>query len=466
MINITLQQAHKRFKTVSERLQDELYSVQTAEIVRSVCEENHLAGEKIGDVADATGLVFLGFIHPEDLAREITERIQIPKQVAEQIAGSLNTKLFNKMRSELDTIYAPVPPPLGPEDFEEGLEEAEGKPKPVAAPTPQAATSLKSQEEKGPIDLIKLFGSTPLAASGAIDAGIKPVAPASPKPTPVSPPVAPQTPAAIAAGIKTAPAVPQAAIGGFPSKPFAPPAIQPTALPAKPEDKKNSSVPLSEFEKLGLGKMTKPQHPAMPQAAVKESEPAPVVLFKEQERKIGERTSGFKIDASIPKFSDIKQTSPPPPKAILEFGTDSKASSLVSVPKLAANEKKPENSAATRIVNYTSFRTPVGGDGKPTPQAKPPLAAAGREVKEVTSAPMPQKPPVVPMPPKTAAPSAFPPAGIPKPFNLGSFITPIENKQIKQPVLPPQPAPQPQTPQPPRPRIEPPPIRKPETPNT
>ena len=109
MIKITTQQAQARFKSLPEKLQDALFSLQVAETTGRVAEQNHIPEEKISKVADVAGLVFLGFIHPEEAASEIHERIGIDIKAARSIADSLQVRIFEPLKKELDSAYAPLP---------------------------------------------------------------------------------------------------------------------------------------------------------------------------------------------------------------------------------------------------------------------------------------------------------------------------------------------------------------------
>ncbi len=109
MTSISPQQARARFKIVPSALQDIIFSLQTSEIIRRIAEQNHLPQEKIGGIAEAVGFVLLGFLHPEEAAREIQERAGIDMQVAKAIADAIDSRLFRPIRGELDRLYAPAP---------------------------------------------------------------------------------------------------------------------------------------------------------------------------------------------------------------------------------------------------------------------------------------------------------------------------------------------------------------------
>ena len=109
MTTISIEQARKRYQRLPTSLQDAIFSVQTAEIISQVCDRNNLPKDKMPAVAQAAGLVLLGFIHAEDLTNEIKERIGVTPQVAIAVTNDLASRMFNPLKSDLDKSYAPVP---------------------------------------------------------------------------------------------------------------------------------------------------------------------------------------------------------------------------------------------------------------------------------------------------------------------------------------------------------------------
>lgn len=196
MTNVSVPQARIRLKILPENLQGVLFSAQTAEVIGRIGEENHLSEDKISRVAEATGVAILGFIHIEELPKEIQERAQVPPEVAKNVAASLENRILNSIRSDLDKIYAPVA--AEPEKLEE-----------IKKPSPPAPTG---PAPKPFIDLSSL-SKTPAPAPPA-----KPTA--APSPTglpmqakwktygaaPATPAAAPKTPPP--APLPTTPSVP------------------------------------------------------------------------------------------------------------------------------------------------------------------------------------------------------------------------------------------------------------------
>src|SRR5581483_3313363 len=133
-MTITTPQARERFLTISDRLQDAMFSTQTAEIIDGIVQQFHLNDEKAGIVGKVAGWVLLGFLHPEDVAHEIQQQTAIPSQAATDIAKALDTKIFANLHDDLAAAYAPAPLPT--EEHVTGpkmIQEVSPMPQPVAA---------------------------------------------------------------------------------------------------------------------------------------------------------------------------------------------------------------------------------------------------------------------------------------------------------------------------------------------
>ncbi|TSC82822.1 MAG: solute carrier family 39 (zinc transporter), member 1/2/3 [Parcubacteria group bacterium Gr01-1014_20] len=107
-MTITKEQAQTRFKTLTPLLKSALFSVQTAESIARVAEQNTLPKEKSTQMAEVAGLVILGFLRPEDAAPEIQLRLGVPAQSAKSISDSLSSKIFSPLKIEIDRAYQPL----------------------------------------------------------------------------------------------------------------------------------------------------------------------------------------------------------------------------------------------------------------------------------------------------------------------------------------------------------------------
>jgi len=129
MLKIPRQQVLDRWDSLTDNLREALCSEQNADILWHVCQSQHLSEDKIGIVAILAGDVIMGFAHPEDLAKEIKNELNLNPAIAETIAAEINRKIFIPIKSELEKVYSPVT--------------AEN----IAAKPTEAAQSVPSSEE-------------------------------------------------------------------------------------------------------------------------------------------------------------------------------------------------------------------------------------------------------------------------------------------------------------------------------
>ncbi len=116
------------YKKLPKDVQDAITSVDTADILRQIGDEKNMMIDKIGELADETGLVLLGFTHPSQFVSRLAERLGIEKTLAKEIAEQVNTRIFFSIRENLKKIHG-----LREEEVEE---EAEAEKTPPAPPTP------------------------------------------------------------------------------------------------------------------------------------------------------------------------------------------------------------------------------------------------------------------------------------------------------------------------------------------
>lgn len=107
-MTITKEQAQTRFKTLAPVLRSAIFSVQTAESVARIVEQNTLPKEKAAQMAEVAGLVLLGFLRAEDVAPEIQSRLGVSGQSTRSIADALNSKIFSPLKVEIDRAYEPL----------------------------------------------------------------------------------------------------------------------------------------------------------------------------------------------------------------------------------------------------------------------------------------------------------------------------------------------------------------------
>ena len=108
MISISQDQALDRWGTLPDVLREAIVSESNSDFIWKACNDEHLPDEKIPVVTKLTGYVLLGFLHPEDVAKEIKERLGIDPKTASLVEDSLNKRVFAPLRADLDKVYAPL----------------------------------------------------------------------------------------------------------------------------------------------------------------------------------------------------------------------------------------------------------------------------------------------------------------------------------------------------------------------
>ncbi len=98
----------QRYSTLPQKLQDEIFSYATAEDIARIAGEQHLSPEKTNAIAVFTGRVLLGFLHLEDIKKEIQKTLDLDPRITDAIYQELDKKIFSAFRDEIHNAYDPV----------------------------------------------------------------------------------------------------------------------------------------------------------------------------------------------------------------------------------------------------------------------------------------------------------------------------------------------------------------------
>jgi len=110
MADISKEQAAERYYKLPDNLKRAIISEKSTNIIWEVGEENHLNEQTIRKLAGLVGRVFLGFLHLEDLAGELQEKLEIDKRVAATLSEQLSRKLLRPALSNPELFHDPEPP--------------------------------------------------------------------------------------------------------------------------------------------------------------------------------------------------------------------------------------------------------------------------------------------------------------------------------------------------------------------
>ena len=376
-ITPTQQQIGRRWNILPQEIRDAFFADTNDDSITKLCQSEHLSKEKTDDVFIATGYVLMGFIHPEDLAEELSAAVGLPPQVAAAISGDIDKRIFAPIKGSLEKIFSP---PGEPEGGPKIIRDVSPTPAPSPAPPPVPVPGW-SRSVSGAEPVIKL-SEQPRAKS-----------PTPPPPLPNAAPKLPQS---------------------------APTAWSPSAPIAKGKF-------VDEFERLGLAdgrggapRPPAPTAPTTPSAPKNQAapEPAPVILNDNASFKARPQAPGFHLNVPEQPI-DVKKTvtAPPPKPAVLEFGA------------------APTAAPSPRVVHYGEFKSPSPESPiRPKAQTPPPPPRPEkdipRNITEITAEPLPAKLPVSrdqkAAPPKPAPPPspAVPPKPAPPPSPPQKFSPP------------------------------------------
>jgi len=101
----TQEQLQEAYRKLPKDIQDAIFSVDVAEAIKAIGEKYKLMIDKIGELADETGLVMLGFTHPSQFVSHLADRLEIDKTIAKEIAEEINLKVFSPIRENLKKIH-------------------------------------------------------------------------------------------------------------------------------------------------------------------------------------------------------------------------------------------------------------------------------------------------------------------------------------------------------------------------
>lgn len=93
------------YEKLPQEVKDAIFSIDSATMIQKIAKNYKLTVDKMGELADETGLVMLGLTHPRDYISNLSRRLEINKETAKKIAEEINTQIFSKIRESLKRIH-------------------------------------------------------------------------------------------------------------------------------------------------------------------------------------------------------------------------------------------------------------------------------------------------------------------------------------------------------------------------
>jgi len=104
----------ERFRDLPEDLQKAIFSPNTADAILAAGKNSGIAIDKIGELADETGLVMLGITPPGEFIRNLTRRLELDPEKAKAVAEEINQKIFQPVRESLKKVHGLGEAPKAP----------------------------------------------------------------------------------------------------------------------------------------------------------------------------------------------------------------------------------------------------------------------------------------------------------------------------------------------------------------
>ena len=102
---LTEEQILEKYEQLPEDLKEAIFSVEMTEAIKGIGAKYKLAIDKIGALANESGMVMFGATRPKDFVSNLMSRLGIDKDTAEKIASDVNSQVFLKVRESLKKLH-------------------------------------------------------------------------------------------------------------------------------------------------------------------------------------------------------------------------------------------------------------------------------------------------------------------------------------------------------------------------
>ena len=95
----------EKYEKLSPKLKEVLSSPEISEKVLAIGDRFKIPEEKIEDLAMLSTMIFLGVLPLPELAKELTEELEIEENVSKELSQTLEVEVFSNYKDELEKIY-------------------------------------------------------------------------------------------------------------------------------------------------------------------------------------------------------------------------------------------------------------------------------------------------------------------------------------------------------------------------
>jgi hypothetical protein len=102
----TKSQLDKMFAELPDDVKEAMTSVDTVDILKEIQDKYHFHLDQIGDLSAEVGMLMLGATPPQRFISNVEKNLSITKEIATEIATTINEKIFKKVRHSLMELHA------------------------------------------------------------------------------------------------------------------------------------------------------------------------------------------------------------------------------------------------------------------------------------------------------------------------------------------------------------------------
>jgi len=93
------------YNKLPEELKSAIFSEKTAASIWNICVKNKIEEDKISNVAQLVGQVFLGLISPKELQSVLEKEVSLSKEKAKKVSTEINRFIFSSVKRSLSELY-------------------------------------------------------------------------------------------------------------------------------------------------------------------------------------------------------------------------------------------------------------------------------------------------------------------------------------------------------------------------
>lgn len=120
--NPLIRKKYLKYLQLPHKLQQAVFSMETAAQIRKVSEKNNLNEEQLWNFSYTVGMILLGEINITEFVKTLQEKCKLEEEPARQVARDINQVVFLPLKEELKKIHnisqwprenkSPVAPPV------------------------------------------------------------------------------------------------------------------------------------------------------------------------------------------------------------------------------------------------------------------------------------------------------------------------------------------------------------------